>query len=98
LFPNSILLWCVRCICFSLDSTFMQKNIKLFGHKFCRNPTLKECEDDIHTLEMGTQSSIAGVKTPCLEVFCIPLKRSWSVNVENGLAWAIRTSIAQVMY
>ncbi len=23
----------------------------------CRNPTLKECEDDIHTPEMGTQES-----------------------------------------
>jgi hypothetical protein len=23
----------------------------------CRNPTLKECEDDIHTLEMGTWES-----------------------------------------
>ncbi len=26
-----------------------------FSVKFqCRNPTLKECEDDTHTLEMGT--------------------------------------------
>jgi hypothetical protein len=31
------------------------------------------------------QSSIAEVKTPRLEMFFIPLKRSWSVNVENGL-------------
>ncbi len=38
------------------------------------------------------QSSIAGVKTHRLEVFFIPLERSWSVDVENGLAWAIRTS------
>jgi len=43
------------------------------------------------------QSSIAGVKTPCLEVFFIPLERSWSVDVENGLAWAIRISATQVM-
>jgi hypothetical protein len=28
-----------------------------------------------------TQSSIVGVKTPLLEVFFIPLKRSWSVDV-----------------
>jgi hypothetical protein len=33
-FYNSILLWCVRCICLSLDSTFTQKNIKLNGQKF----------------------------------------------------------------
>jgi hypothetical protein len=44
------------------------------------------------------QSSISGVKTPLLEVFFIPLERSWSVDVENDLAWAIRTSAAQVMY
>jgi hypothetical protein len=33
-FRNSILLWCVRCTCLSLDSKFMQKVTKLFGHKF----------------------------------------------------------------
>jgi hypothetical protein len=43
------------------------------------------------------QSSIVGVKTPCLEVFFIPLESSWSVNVKNGLAWAIWASSAQVM-
>jgi hypothetical protein len=43
------------------------------------------------------QNSIAGVKTPRLEVFFVPLESSWSVGVENGLAWAIRTSAAQVM-
>jgi hypothetical protein len=30
-------------------------------------------------------------------VFFIPLERPWSVDVENGLPWAIRTSAAQVM-
>jgi hypothetical protein len=30
-------------------------------------------------------------------VFFIPLERSWSVNVQNGLAWAIWTSTLQVM-
>jgi hypothetical protein len=30
-------------------------------------------------------------------VFFILLERSWSVDVENGLAWAIRTSATQVM-
>jgi len=43
------------------------------------------------------QSLIAEVKTPRLEVFCILLERPWSVDVENGLAWAIWTSTAQVM-
>jgi hypothetical protein len=46
---------------------------------------------------LKTQNSISGVKTPCLEMFFIPLERSWSLDVENGLAWAIRTSAAQVM-
>jgi hypothetical protein len=43
------------------------------------------------------QSSITEVKTPRLEVFFIPLKRTWSVDVENGLAWAIQTFATQVM-
>jgi hypothetical protein len=43
------------------------------------------------------QSSIAGVKTPRHDVFFIFLERPWSVDVENGLAWAIWTYVAQVM-
>jgi hypothetical protein len=44
-----------------------------------------------------TQSLIAGVKTPRIEVFFIPFERSWIVDVQNGLAWVIWTSAAQVM-
>jgi len=43
------------------------------------------------------QSLIAGVKTPCIGVFLISLENYQSVNVENGLAWAIWTYAAQVM-
>jgi hypothetical protein len=43
------------------------------------------------------QSSIARVKTPCLEAFIISLEIYRSINVENGLARAIWTFIAQVM-
>jgi len=43
------------------------------------------------------QSSTTEGKTPCLEVFFIPLERSWSLDVENGLAWAIWTSETQVI-
>jgi hypothetical protein len=43
------------------------------------------------------QSSSSGVKTPRIEVFFIPLERSWSLDVQNGLAWAIWTFAAQVM-
>jgi hypothetical protein len=44
-----------------------------------------------------TQNTIARVKTPHIEVFLIPLERSWSVDVQNGLAWAIWTYATQVM-
>jgi hypothetical protein len=44
----------------------------------------------------NVQNSISEVKTPHLEVFFIPLERSWNVDVENGLVWAIRTSAALV--
>jgi len=43
------------------------------------------------------QSSITGVKTPCIGVFFILLESYWSLDVENGLSWAIWTSVAQVM-
>jgi hypothetical protein len=43
------------------------------------------------------QSSIAGVKTPCLNVFFMSLESSWNVDVENGLAWAIWTFATQIM-
>jgi hypothetical protein len=43
------------------------------------------------------QTSIAGVKTPHIEAFFISLESYQIVDVENGLAWAIWTSAAQVM-
>jgi hypothetical protein len=43
------------------------------------------------------QSSITGVKTPRIEVFFISLKSYQSVDVENGLAWAIWIFTTQVM-
>jgi len=43
------------------------------------------------------QSSIAGVKTLHIGVSFISLESYRSANVENGLAWAIWTSAAQVM-
>ncbi len=75
-------------------------------HK-CRNPTLRQVwRWDSHSQKVGTwsplglpqlQSSIVEVKTPQIEVFFIPLERPWTVDVKNGLAWAIWTSAAQVM-
>jgi len=44
------------------------------------------------------QSWIVRDKTPCIGVFFISLERYESVDVENGLAWAIWTFVAQVRY
>ncbi len=44
-----------------------------------------------------TQSAIAGVKSLHIWALFMSLKRFWSVDVQNGLAWAIWTSVAQVM-
>jgi len=44
-----------------------------------------------------SQKTIWGVKSPCLGAFFMSLKRSWRVDVQNGLAWAIWTFAAQVM-
>ncbi len=74
-------------------------------HDPCHNRTLRVCEDETHTPEMGTwesselpklQSSIARVKTPRIGVFFISLKSFRSLDIENGLAWAISTCAAQV--
>jgi hypothetical protein len=43
------------------------------------------------------QSVISRVKTSHIEDFFIPLESYQSVDVENGLAWAIWTSATQVM-
>jgi hypothetical protein len=77
------------------------------AHSFkCCNPTLKECENEIHTPEMGTwestrtpkfQSLIARVKTPHIGAFFLSLESYQSVDVKNGLAWAIWTSTTQIM-
>jgi hypothetical protein len=43
------------------------------------------------------QSSISGIKTPRIGAFFISLESYRSVDVENGLAWAIWTFATQVM-
>jgi hypothetical protein len=45
----------------------------------------------------NVQSSIETPKTPRIGVFLVSLERSWSVDIKNGLALVIWTSIAQVM-
>ncbi len=73
----------------------------------CRNPTLAKCGSEAQHLEKvriwsppglpNVHSSTARPKTPLIGVFLVSLKRSWNVNIENGLALTIRTSTAQVM-
>jgi hypothetical protein len=69
-------------------------------------PLWGKCEDETHTPKSGNLESfktpknlelIAGVKTPHIKVFFIPLERSWNLNVQNGLIWAIWTSSTHVM-
>jgi hypothetical protein len=44
-----------------------------------------------------TQKTIWEVKSPRIGAFFMSLERSWSVDVQNGLVWAIWTFAAQVM-
>ncbi len=74
---------------------------------WCRNPTLAKCGGEAQHLEKeriwsppglpNVQSSTTRPKTPRIEVFLVSLERSSSVDIENGLALAIWTSVAQVM-
>jgi hypothetical protein len=43
------------------------------------------------------QSSIARAKAPCIGVFFISLESYPSVDVKNGLTWAIWTFATQIM-
>jgi len=73
----------------------------------CRNPTLAKCGGEAQHLEKvrswsppglsNVQSSTARPKTPRIGVFLVSLERSWSVDIENGLALGICTFVAQVM-
>jgi len=73
---------------------------------YCRNPTLRECEDETHTLAMGTWESFKTLKT--LEFDCRGQNTlHWGVfyiigklskcRCQNVLAWAIWTSPTHVM-
>jgi hypothetical protein len=79
--------------------------VDVFG--LCRNPTLAKCGGETQHLEKlevwspsglpNVQSSTTRHKTTRIEAFLVSLERSWNVDIENGLALAIRTSAAQVM-
>jgi hypothetical protein len=83
---------------------FMWKNHN--DHKKCRNPTLAKCGGEAQHFQSW---GFGVLRTPeCLEFdskaqntshgsFLVSLERSWSVDIENGLAFVIWTSVAEVM-
>jgi hypothetical protein len=76
-------------------------------YKDCRNPTLGLSVRMQLTFPkvrkwspsgvLNTQKTIWGVKSLHLGAFFISMESYWSVDDQDGLAWAIWTSTAQVM-
>jgi hypothetical protein len=107
-----IIFHCVltTCDCQGQNNDMAWKRLKESTNKElgnCRNPTLAKCGGEVQHLEKlkvwsppglpNVQSSTARPKTPRIEAFLVSLKRSWNIDIENGLALTIRTSAAQVM-
>jgi hypothetical protein len=100
----------IPCKLMKYDSNLSKKknfdNVQII-YTYCRNPTLAKCGGEAQHLEKvriwnplglpNVQSSTARPKAPRIGVFLVSLKSSWSVDIENGLALAIWTSVAQVM-
>jgi hypothetical protein len=86
----------------ALGSRARQKGLKGMGQEGCEN-------EDSHSQVnfpfrswspsglSNLQRAIAEVKTPRIEKFFISLERYWSVDVKNGLAWPVWTSVTQVI-
>jgi hypothetical protein len=68
-----------------------------FGQVWGWSPTLGKVGSWSPPGLPNVQSSTIRPKTPRLGVFLVSLERSRSVNVQNGLALVIWTSVAQVM-
>jgi hypothetical protein len=86
----------------ALDIFMLKKDIAKTHYNNTGVTTLLwgKCEVAIHTPENGTWESFGTPEnlecncrgqTPCIELFFISLEKSWSVDVQNGLAWAIWT-------
>jgi hypothetical protein len=67
-----------------------------FGLSVRVKPTFPKVGSWSPTILPKTQSSIVGLKSPCIWMFLVSLERSWNANVQNGFAWAIWTFAAQV--
>jgi hypothetical protein len=68
-----------------------------FGQVWGWSPTLPKLGIWSPPELLNVQSSTKRPKTPRIEVFLMSLERSWSVDIENGLALAIWTSVTEVM-
>jgi hypothetical protein len=78
----------VDALC-KLQFTYHLEKFKTLLSRNVATPLLEECEDDIHTPEMGTWESsrtpkTLRVKTLRLEAFLISLESYRNVDVENG--------------
>jgi hypothetical protein len=95
------------CVSVQVLKPRSQKKPILYILRLCCNPTLAKCGGEAQHLEKlgiwsplglpNVQSSIARPKTPRIGVFLVSLEISWNVDIENGLALVIWTSISQVM-
>jgi hypothetical protein len=89
-----------------LDIHYLHFN-EMAIHCFCRNPTLREVwgrhshsrKWDLGVLQDSQKFKawLQGSKHFALRRYLYHWKRSWSIDVQNGLAWAIWTYVAQVM-
>ncbi len=98
--------WCICSKMESWNQIICYSKGRKHAHVMCCNPLLEECGDDTQTSEMGTWESSRTLEISKFNymgqntlhwVLFISLKSYRSVNVENGLAWAIWTFVTQVM-
>jgi hypothetical protein len=76
------IIWCKTKLKMKFLSSF---NI-LIEYGCCRNPTLKKCEDDIHTLEMGTWESSE-----------IPKNSEFDCKDQNTSPWGVFYIVGKVL-
>jgi hypothetical protein len=70
----------------TLERETKQYGIKKSSHNLCRNPTLKECEDDTHTPEMGTWES-----------FKTPKNSEFNCKGQNTFPWGVLYIVGKVL-
>jgi hypothetical protein len=104
---HNSLWWIMKCHKPLLTNIHFKTLKQKLLHYYCCNPTFGRVwgwrshsqNGDLGVLwdSQNFRVSIVRVKTPRLKTFFISLESYWSVNVENGLTWAIWTYAAQIM-